>query len=102
MQIQPTISAGAAAGSVSQATTKDRAAGSSAADAASQPTPATIEQVARSEQSSADRDAQGAGPSLDFKKSNKKKHADQAPEAKPRESLPVKSPEPPSQLDLLG
>ncbi len=37
MQIQPTISAGAAAGSVSKSTSKDRASGSSAADAAGQP-----------------------------------------------------------------
>lgn len=102
MQIQPTISAGAAAGSVSQATTKDRAAGSSAADAANQPAPALIEQVARSEQASADRDAQGAGPSLDFKKSNKKKTAEQEIDRRQHEYLPVKSPEPPSQLDLLG
>ena len=102
MQIQPTISAGAAAGSVSQSTSKDRTTGSSAADATAQPTPASIEQVARSEQSSADRDAQGAGPSLSFKKEHKKKHDGEGQPAPPRESLPVKSPEPPSQLDLLG
>lgn len=102
MQIQPTISAGAAAGSVSQSTSKDRTTGSSTADAAAQPTPAAIEQVARSEQTSADRDAQGAGPSLSFKKENKKKNDGQDEPTAPRESLPVKSPEPPSQLDLLG
>ncbi len=103
MQIQPTIAAGAAAGSVSQSTSKDRAAGSSAADAATQATPATIEQVARSEQSSADRDAQGAGPMLGFKKGNKKKgeDAEQQPPSD-RQSLPVKSPEPPGELDLIG
>ncbi len=73
MQIQPTVSAGAAAGSVSQSSSKDRTTGSSASEAAAQPTPAALEQVARSEQSSADRDAQGAGPSLSFKKGDKKK-----------------------------
>lgn len=102
MQIQPTISAGAAAGSVSQSTSKDRASGSSSADAAAQPTPATIEQVARGEQASADRDAQGAGPGLSFKKTNKKKMAEHEAQSPQWESLPVKSPEPPSELDLLG
>lgn len=102
MQIQPTISAGAAAGSVSQSTSKDRASGSSATDAATPPTPATIEQVAHSEQASADRDAEGAGPGLSFKKGNKKKSDEREGPSPQWENLPVKSPEPPSELDLIG
>lgn len=102
MQIQPTVSAGAAAGTVSQSNSKDRTTGSSSADAASQPTPAVVEQVARSEQSSADRDAQGALPAMSFKKGSKKKPDQPEVVAKESESLPVKSPEPPSELDLIG
>ena len=102
MQIQPTISAGAAASSVAQSGSKDRAAGtSSSADAAGHPASTNIEQVARSQEANADRDAHGAGPTFEFKKSGKKK-SDASGEAHLPESLPVRSPEPPSQLDLLG
>lgn len=102
MQIQPTLSAGAAASSVAQSTTKDRVAGSSAAEATTSPHQATVEQVAKSEQSSADRDAHGAGPAMSFKKDHKRNKDEHPAKHNLADDLPVKSPEPPSQLDMIG
>ncbi len=101
MQIQPTISAGAAASSVAQSTSKDRTVGTGAADSAAGNNPGQVEKVAQSEQSNADRDAQGAGPMGSFKKNTKKK-PEPPPVTPTEESLPVKAPEPPSELDLIG
>ncbi len=100
MQIQPSSAAGAAAGSVSQATSKDRAGGSAAAEGAAVANPTGVERVARGEETSADRDAQGGGAGLDRRPSQP---ATNTPPVKDAfDNLPVRPPEPPSQLDLLG
>ncbi|MCC6511216.1 MAG: hypothetical protein IT423_19095 [Pirellulaceae bacterium] len=103
MQIQPTVAAGAAAGNVSQAASRDRASAAGSSDnAATSATQTAVEKVARSEQSSADRDAYGAGPGLDAQHQD---HSEESSKKQPtphHESLPVRPPEPPSELDILG
>ena len=99
MQIPPSGAANAAAGIVSQATSKDRAAGTTA-DAAHIMAATQIERVARSEAASADRDAQGGGAGLDAR-GQPGSHSDTDARAADAD-LPVLPPEPPSQLDIVG
>lgn len=102
MQILPTSAATSAAGNVAQATSRDRGQASSTESTHLAPQ-AGVDRLFKSEGASPDRDAQGAGDGLGDR--NRKKTAvdnvvDQA--AFEQESLPARSPEPPSQIDLLG
>ena len=98
MQILPSGAANAAAGSVSQATSKDRSSGSPS-DVAHVLSATQIEKVARSEATSADRDAQGGGQGLgDHGKRNSKDESDPVAAAA---ALHV-PPEPPCELDIVG
>ena len=100
MQIQPSWAANAAAGNVSQATSKDRAPGG-AVEAAHVMASNQVERIARSEASSADRDAHGGGQGLGEhgQPDSQDSHATAAQSA---EGMSVVSPEPPSQLDIIG
>lgn len=99
MQIQPSMAAGAAAGSVAQAGSKDRAAAS--LDSAGNALAATVERVARGEGAQADRDAQGGGQGLGHQGAPPDETAQ--PNASAVEGgLAVRAPEPPSQLDIIG
>ena len=98
MQIPPSGAANAAAGSVSQATSKDRTSGSPS-DVAHVPSATQIEQVARSEAASADRDAQGGGQGLgEHGQRNSKSESD----AKAAAAVLHVPPEPPCELDIVG
>jgi hypothetical protein len=102
MQIQPTVAAGSAAGSVSQASSKDRASAATSAESTT-PSPQTaLEKVAQSEQSSSDRDAEGALYGRANKQNAKDGKPNRTAEEPPHSGLPVKEPEPPSQLDIVG
>lgn len=100
MQIPPSSAASAAAGNVSQATSKDRA--SSAAEATADHSPAGFERLARSEASNPDRDAQGGGQGLGRDHRNPQATPTEPTALQPKESLPVSPPEPPSELDIVG
>ena len=101
MQIQlPSTSASAAAAGVAQTAVRDR--GSSVGEAQTN-TPASVEKVARSESSSADRDAQGGGDGpLDRHPDHSQTHAPSAHKHDSFDGLPVSSSEPPSLLDIVG
>ena len=103
MQIQsPLAAASIAAAAASQSTTKDR---TSTAEAAS---PSLVsfaaETVGRTEQSSADRDAQGGGEGLDHGLHRRRRLTSSISEKPTATDIELRatSPEPPSQLDLLG
>ncbi len=102
MQILPPTSAASAAGSVSQATSRDRTQGASESTAVTRNS--SIENVHRAEQSSADRDAQGGGEGLDprLAKNRRPAHETKPTTASTHDSLPVRSDEPPSEIDLVG
>jgi hypothetical protein len=101
MQIQPSSAASAAAGTVSQATSKDRGAGT-AGETIQLAATNQIERVARSEAASADRDAQGGGAGLGRHGSENAENTSSTAVQSPPEDLPVAPPEPPSQLDIVG
>jgi len=100
MLIQPSIAAGAAAGSVAQAGSKDRASAASS-DAASNALTTTVERVARGEGAQADRDAQGGGQGLGSHGSQREAEAHSEGQ-EPSGGLLARAPEPPSQLDIIG
>ena len=102
MQILPTSAATSAAGNVAQATNKDRGP-TSAGDTALGSPAAGVERLLKSEGASPDRDAQGAGDGLaDRQRNRSAKPSDSEPLATIEEPLPVRAPEPPSQIDLIG
>ena len=105
MQIQPSYAASAAAGNVSQATSKDRSSGATS-EAAHLAPAAHVERVARAEQSSADRDAQGGGQGLG--PHDRPKTPEQSATATDfvadelADELSAHSAEPPGELDIIG
>lgn len=99
MQILPSTAASAAAGNVSQATSRDRGSGG-ATEAAHLSSPTGVERIARSEATDADRDAQGGGQGLDARGEQAADGDTSATEL--NSGLPVSSFEEPSQLDIVG
>ncbi|MGN6547763.1 MAG: hypothetical protein ACTHK7_22125 [Aureliella sp.] len=99
MQILPSTAASAAAGNVSQATSRDRGPGATS-EAAHLASPNGVERIARGEAADADRDAQGGGQGLGARG----EHAadTEASAAELNSGLPVSSFEEPSQLDIVG
>lgn len=106
MYIPPSSAASAAASSISQAASKDRSSGGQV-DAAQITTSTQVEQVARGEAASPDRDAQGGGQGLG---AHDRQPADGQPGHHPSAArshsdaadMPVHDPEPPSELDIVG
>jgi hypothetical protein len=101
MQIQPSWAANAAAGTVSQATSKDRAPGG-AVEAAHVMASNQVERVARTESSSADRDAHGGGQGLGAHGQPASEHQAATTGTQAADGMSVVAPEPPSQLDIIG